>query len=81
MLQVPFYLASLTLATALAGMHERRTLAFFTSCGLVAKVALSAALVPTFGVAGLLLAAALMYGIMSVIGLQSLKRHLHRAVL
>ena len=80
MLQVPFYLASLTLATALAGMRERRTLAFFTSCGLVAKVAVSATLVPTFGVAGLLLAAALMYGIMSVIGLLALLRHLRLAV-
>ena len=74
MIQVPFYLASMTLTMTLAALHRRLALAFIPSAGLVAKVALSAVLVPAFGVAGLLLATALMYAALIVMGYAALQR-------
>lgn len=79
MAQLPFFLASLALTMALAVMHARRTLALISCAGLVAKVALSAVLVPAYGVAGLLLAAALMYGMLTVMGWVALRRRLRPA--
>ena len=61
MLQMPAFLAGLTLVTALASASARRDLALIAGGGLVAKLALSTWLVGRYGVSGLLLATALMY--------------------
>ena len=66
MLQLPPFLAGLTLVTALASERAVGFLAFTAGLGLVTKVMLSALLAPALGVPGLLLATALMYTVTAV---------------
>ncbi|MGV3571590.1 MAG: lipid II flippase MurJ [Ramlibacter sp.] len=61
MLQMPPFLASITLVTGLASAAARRSLAVVAPVGFLAKLVFSLALVGPFGAAGLMVATALMY--------------------
>jgi len=74
MLQMPPFLASTVLITALAARRGVTAIAQVSVAGLVAKVALSAWLVTTHGAHGLLVATALMYTTTSVLMWLALRR-------
>jgi putative peptidoglycan lipid II flippase len=67
MLQLPPFLAGTVLVTALAASRGGTALAQAAAAGLVAKVALSAWLVGSYGAQGLLVATALMYTVTSTL--------------
>lgn len=73
MLQMPPFLAGLVLVTALAASRDLAFLAFAAGAGLLAKVVLSALLVPVHGAQGLLMATALMYLITTLMVWAALK--------
>lgn len=77
-LQLPIYLAGTVVVTALASVRGSTGLALAAGVGLLAKVALSAALVAELGVPGLLVATALMYLVTSTIAWFALSRRLAR---
>jgi peptidoglycan biosynthesis protein MviN/MurJ (putative lipid II flippase) len=81
MLQMPAFLAGTVLVTALAASRGGALLALAAGTGLVAKLALSAALVAWQGIAGLLLATARMYTLSTVMVWAALKRRLRAELL
>jgi peptidoglycan biosynthesis protein MviN/MurJ (putative lipid II flippase) len=76
MLQMPPFLGGLVLVTALASARAWQVLAFAGGVGLLIKLSLCAALIPAFGVVGLQLATACMYGTTGFIALFALHRRL-----
>ena len=63
MLQMPVFLASMALSTALASASARHALAAVTGINLLVKVLASALLVPWLGAPGLMIATAVMYAV------------------
>lgn len=79
MLQMPPFLASMALVTALASAAARRGLASVAPVGFAAKVVFSLLLVRSFGPAGLMLATALMYCVTAGMTWLVLKRRFQAA--
>ncbi len=76
MLQLPIYAAGTVIVTALASARGGAALAIAAVAGLAVKLLLSAVLVKLMGVAGLLVATALMYIVTSTIAWLGLRRRL-----
>ncbi|MBK9136825.1 MAG: polysaccharide biosynthesis C-terminal domain-containing protein [Betaproteobacteria bacterium] len=76
MLQMPPFLAGLALATALASARAAGYLALAGAVGLLVKLMLSVWLVAHLGMAGLLLATALMYTATALVSWFALVRHM-----
>lgn len=76
MLQMPLFLASMALVTALQSASARRALALVAVVNLGAKLLASVALVPRMGVAGLMVSSAVMYGAGAAVAWLALRRQL-----
>jgi peptidoglycan biosynthesis protein MviN/MurJ (putative lipid II flippase) len=80
MLQMPPYLAAMTLVTALSATSARRAIALITFINIVAKLVASFLLVPLLGAAGLMLATAVMYGVCFLVAWVALRHCVAGAV-
>lgn len=78
MLQMPVFLGSLALVTALASISARHALAWVALVDVVVKLAASVLLVPWLGAGGLMVATALMYAAAAVVAWFALRHHLTR---
>jgi len=79
MLQMPLFLAAMALVTALQSASARHALALVAVVNVAVKLLASVLLVPQWGVQGLMLSSACMYGAAGVVGWLALRRHLARA--
>jgi putative peptidoglycan lipid II flippase len=78
MLQMPFFIASMALVTALASVSARRALATVALANIAVKLLASALLVPWLGPTGLMVSTAAMYAVAAATAWIALRHHLPR---